>query len=647
MSSYNCCPIVGNKIALSPFGQHLVDGGWLDAEQMSLAEQVQKLKSYTKYKHYGQSTHDYDKAPLITIVEDILRKELPHEEQERYRRVKRFSFKVLYQREVVDISTLTPKDKDKIVQLIDELIPEAVCRRFQLFPLKLEEYQESDDLWIGSLKVAMVNLDDLSAEDELNRILRPKNIRFEPLAIMPDDYVRIISQYLDGKAAQEKQGQMISKMDVSADLGDPDSMELEDNTDPELSLESVLADPEAAPVINLVNKILFRALDEEVSAIHIEPQKQGLRVRFCKNEQMQIAFDDLPNKIIPAVTTRIKIIASLDITERYVPQTGRIRRMFNGKRVDFEVISLPSRFGETIVLKIHQEPEVDYCLSCITEKTEHLQAIRKLLIRSYGLLLVFGDSDFSRRHTLYTLVQECNHPNTHIITIEDPIEESLPGLIQVQARTRGLGFSNMFQASLQQDPHIIMLSELESISLTQDVLKAAKSDRLILAAMTVHKAVDAISQMLEMGIAPYLINRSLIGVIGQASVRKLCDQCRVPTTPDADLLAQLNVQLEPNESPTFYQAGYLEPDELEQAKNRGWLCPNCRGTGYSGHVTLCEILPVTSQLKQAIRQQSSDSVLQQVVESSSVVTFRQGVIELAKQGVTTLEEVERICGEAD
>ena len=607
----------------SPFGNALVKSGYIDAEQMQQAL-VESRKT---------------KRSLTDLIEDITQKSLPPELIRQYKKQQLFELKILYGVESLD-PEISEIPTNQVGPLIEELIPEAVCRRFELIPISKSEIEGEPP----SLLVAMVDPDDLSAQDELNRILRPKGITLKRMVIAPDDYQRIISQYLDDKTVKEEKAKVASQMDVSSDLEGLGYMELQEvEEDAEADLNAALADAEGAPVINLVNKILFRALDEGVSDIHVEPQEEGLRIRFRKDGVLQIAFDDLPKKIIPAVTSRFKIIASLDIAERRLPQDGRIRRMFNGNKVDFRVNTLPSRYGEKIVLRILDNSATELGLTNLITDQDTLATVQDMVQRPFGLILVTGPTGSGKTTTLYSALKERNHPGVNISTAEDPIEYTLPGLTQVQViREKGMDFASILRAFLRQDPDVILVGETRDKETAKTAIEAALTGHLVLTTLHTNDAASAIARLEEMGVESFMVSSSLLGVLAQRLMRRVCSECREPYEPTSEELARFGLAVSREQEHTFYRARTLSAEQIEAAKSSGQLCSKCNGGGYKGRCGVYEVMRVTETLQGLITEGAPTERIKEVAVEEGMQTLLAYSLNLVRQGLTTLEEVERV-----
>jgi type IV pilus assembly protein PilB len=605
----------------SPFSNKLVQSGYADTDQMQQAL-VDSRKS-------GR--------PLTDVLETITGKRLPPDLIRQYKKQQLFELKILYGVESLD-PEISQIATSQVTQLIDTLIPVDVCRRYQLVPLSKSEEEPPFVL------IAMVNPDDLGAQDDLNRILRPQGISFQRMVITAEDYQRIISKYLDEKVEQDKQRERASKVDVTADIEELQYLELEDATDDaDANLDEALQDAEAAPVIALVNKILVKALQESVSDIHVEPQEEYLRIRFRKDGVLRQAFEYLPKKIIPAVTARFKIISNLDISERRLPQDGRIRRIFDGRKVDFRVNTLPSRYGEKVCLRILDNSSTQLGLDKLITDPASLAIVQEMVARPFGLILVTGPTGSGKTTTLYSALAERNSPGVNISTAEDPIEYSLPGLTQVQViREKGMDFASILRAFLRQDPDVILVGETRDKETAKTAIEAALTGHLVLTTLHTNDAASAIARLGEMGVEPFMVSSSLIGVLAQRLMRKVCTDCRIPYTPTTEELARFGLTASHESDVIFYKANELQPDEIQTARERNELCPKCSGIGYKGRCGVYEIMRVTEQLQTLITEGAPTERIKEVAVEEGMQTLLAYSLNLVRQGNTTLEEVERV-----
>lgn len=608
----------------SPFSNKLVQSGFVSGEQMQQAL-IESRKT-------GRS--------LTDILAMLTGQQLPIELLRQYKKQQLFELKILYGVESLD-PELSQINTQQMAQLIESLIPIDLCRRYRLMPLSRSETDPPFVL------VAMVDPDDLAAQDDLNRILRPQGLNLQRMVITAEDYQRIISQYLDEQVEKQKQIEFQQKVDVKSDIENLEYLELEEakDDDAEANLDAALQDPEAAPIVALVNKILAKALQDGVSDIHVEPQEEHLRVRFRKDGVLRQPIDMgiLPKKIIPALTARFKIIANLDIAERRMPQDGRIRRMFDGRKVDFRVNTLPSRYGEKVCLRILDNSATQLGLDKLITDPETLQIVQDMVSRPFGLILVTGPTGSGKTTTLYSALAERNDPGVNISTAEDPIEYSLPGLTQVQViREKGMDFASILRAFLRQDPDVILVGETRDKETAKTAIEAALTGHLVLTTLHTNDAASAIARLEEMGVESFMVSSSLIGVLAQRLMRRVCPDCRIPYNPTTDELARFGLTASREADVVFYKASSLGVEEAERASVDGSLCPTCKGVGYKGRCGVYEVMRVTERVQGLITEGAPTERIKEAAVEEGMKTLLAYSLNLVRMGSTTLEEVERV-----
>jgi type IV pilus assembly protein PilB len=610
------------RTEFSPFGNKLVQSGYVNTEQMRQAL-IESRKS-------GR--------PLTEILESMTGRQLSPEMLRHYKKQQLFELKILYGVESLD-PELSQIGQTSVGSLIDTLIPVDICRRHRLVPLSKNEEQNPP-----SVLVAMVDPDNLEASDDLNRILRPQGLALTRMVITQEDYQQVINQFLDELAVRQKTLEQEKFTDINQDLENLGNLDLQDAPeDMEADLGAAMKGAEDAPVINLVNRILAKALNDRVSDIHIEPQEENLRIRFRKDGVLQEAFDPLPKKIIPAVTARFKIIANLDIAERRVPQDGRIRRMFEGRKVDFRVNTLPSRYGEKVVLRILDNSSTQLGLDKLITDPETLSIVQEMVSRPFGLILVTGPTGSGKTTSLYSALSERNSPGINISTVEDPIEYSLPGITQVQViREKGLDFATALRAFLRQDPDVLLVGETRDKETAKTAIEAALTGHLVLTTLHTNDAPGAIARLGEMGIEPFMVSSSLIGVLAQRLVRKVCSECRVPYTPTKEELARFGFSSSQDIALTFYKAKIIPQEAQAAAKANNQICSNCNGVGYRGRCGVYEVMRVTERLQTLINEDAPTDRIKEVAVEEGMKTLLAYSLDLVRQGATTLEEVERV-----
>ena len=613
--------------SFSPFSSKLIQAGFVDGSQMQQAL-VESRKT-------GRT--------LTDVLESMTGKALSPELLRQYKKQQLFELKILYGVESLD-PEVESVSNEQITDLIGNLIPVDICRRHRLFPLS--QVGEDDN---RSVLVAMVDPENLEAQDDLIRILRPKNIQLRRMVITVEDYQRLMAKYLDEQVAREKQEELDRKnrpVEVKTDLEDLnlDGGSLEESAEEaEADLGAALQDADAAPVIALVNKILVKALQEGVSDIHVEPQEEFLRIRFRRDGVLQEAFPPLPKKVIPAVTARFKIIAELDIAERRLPQDGRIRRVFQERKVDFRVSTLPSRYGEKVVLRILDNSATQLGLDKLITDDETLHIVQDMAKRPFGLILVTGPTGSGKTTTLYSVLSERNDPGVNISTAEDPIEYALPGITQVQViREKGMNFASILRAFLRQDPDVILVGETRDPETAKTAIEAALTGHLVLTTLHTNDAAGAVSRLGEMGVEPFQVSSSLIGVLAQRLMRRVCDECCISYKPTPEELARFGMTATSDHELTLHKANQVSSDQLSELREAGQLCAKCQGSGYKGRVGVYEVMRVTERIQQLISDGAPTEQIKEAAVEEGMYTLLAYSLNLVKTGETTLEEVERV-----
>jgi type IV pilus assembly protein PilB len=605
----------------SPFGNKLVQSGFVDSDKMQ--------KALTESRKTGQS--------LVDVLESVTGNALPPDLLRQYKKHHLFELKVLYGVEALDPELEEHQvDGHQMGELIDSLIPLDMCRRYRLIPLKQQDSEPP------VLIVAMVDPDDLEAQDDLNRILRPKGIEVQRMVIAQDDYQQLIDRFLDERVKKETPKEKPANVDVSLDL-DSFDFNLEE-TDEEMADDlGAVNEAQAAPIITLVNKILAKALQDGISDIHVEPQEESLKIRYRKDGVLQQPFDPMPKKIIPAVVARFKIMADLDIAEKRLPQDGKIRRMFQGRKVDFRVNTLPSRYGEKVCLRILDNSATQLGLDKLISHEPTLELVRDMAKRPFGLILVTGPTGSGKSTTLYSVLAERNSPDINISTAEDPIEYSLDGITQVQViREKGMNFAAILRAFLRQDPDVILVGETRDAETAKTAIEAALTGHLVLTTLHTNDAAGAIARLDEMGVEPFMISGALVGVLAQRLMRRVCSECRIAYNPSHGELARFGLSASQEEEVIFYKANTLNAEQTQQAKANKTLCSKCGGVGYRGRVGVYEVMRNSERLQALVNEGANTDRIKEAAVEEGMITILAYSLDLVKEGHTTLEEVERV-----
>lgn len=612
--------LVTRQAGANPIVKELIKAGVADREQIAKALQICRDQS----------------RPLPKVLEEITGQKLPEQVIRQCKRQQLFELKVLYGVESLD-PDLNSISFSQLRELVDVIIPLEVCRRHNLLPVAR---QEGDN---PSLTVAMVNPDNLQALDELNRITRAKGLRLRRQVIAQEDFLELLNKYVNELQASKLAGAAQEvNIDTDIDLSQYEQLE-EAQDEAEVDLATALAGSEEAPIVALANNILAKALTEGVSDIHIEPQEEFLRIRFRKDGVLRQGWENLPKQVIPAVTSRFKILANLDIAERRMPQDGRIRKVFQGRKIDFRVNTLPMRYGEKICMRILDNSSTQLGLDKLITDPETLAIVREMVKRPFGLILVTGPTGSGKTTTLYSCLAERNDPGVNISTAEDPIEYTLPGLTQVQViREKGMNFAAILRAFLRQDPDVILVGETRDKETAKTAIEAALTGHLVLTTLHTNDAPSAVARLSEMEVESHMVSASLIGVLAQRLMRRVCSECRIPYTPTEEELARFGLTGS-GQGLTFYKANTLTPEQIRQAKAEGRpICSKCNGNGYKGRCGVYEVMRVTERLQSLITQNAPTEVIKEAAVEEGMKTLLAYSLELVRQGLTTLEEVERV-----
>ena len=385
------------------------------------------------------------------------------------------------------------------------------------------------------------------------------------------------------------------------------------------------------PVIRLVNQMLVRALESRASDVHIEPFENQLKVRY-RIDGILHEVESPPRQLKAAVISRLKILAQLNIAERRLPQDGRIKTRLAGKDVDLRIATVPTLYGESVVIRLLERGQIFTELDTLGFPPGPLAHFNEMILKPHGMILVTGPTGSGKTTTLYGALQKINDPGKKIITIEDPVEYQLSGVNQIHVKPQiGLTFANGLRSIVRQDPDVIMVGEIRDAETAEIAVQAALTGHLVFSTLHTNDAAGAISRLLEMGVQDYLLSSSLLGVLAQRLVRRLCPSCRkeVPFADMEGLTEELNLR-EGNSLTTVWEATG---------------CNACSGTGYLGRVGIFELLPVTSEICKVISQRADAGVIRNLAVQQGMRLLREDGWDKVRQGLTTLAEVLRVTRE--
>ncbi len=475
-------------------------------------------------------------------------------------------------------------------------IPISFARRNKVVPVKIEG---------GKLFVAMEDPYNILAIEDVNMVAK---MEIFPLVARESSIMDAIED-LYGNVHAEK---AIEDFKRESNLYDAVA-----------DIQSVSdGDVGSAPIVRLINSILEQAIKDGASDIHIEPLEHEVRVRLRVDGTLYPILST-PKNAHAAMLTRIKIIGNLNITEKRVPQDGRCELDIMGHNTDVRISTLPTVFGEKAVLRLLDRSSFLKPKSSLGFTEQNLAKFDELLQNPHGIILVTGPTGSGKSTTLYTMLNELNNDRDNIITVEDPVEYMIRGLNQVQVNPKaGLDFTIGLRAILRQDPDIIMVGEIRDQETVEIAIRAAITGHLVLSTIHTNDSIGTISRLVDMGVAPYMLAASLVGIISQRLVRKICPFCKQLYNPDPRVLASLGVEPEIGEK--FYH---------------GTGCGYCGNTGYKGRIAVHEILAITRHHREMIHNNVSADEIRDYSVKNGMTTLKQECLRLLREGVTTLEEV--------
>ena len=565
-------------------GTILVERGLISEQQIAQA----LLQQQKEYKRFGEVLKD-----LRFVVESEL--------------IKAIAFQLGV--ETFDLSSYEPEER------LTQSIPEEMARRTRSVPVDIVENGEV-------LKVAVLDPMDVAKLDDLKRLAK---LEIEPIIGTRNDIDRAIER-LYGLSAFFKE---------FGELSDEESIEFvqfEESQDDEYDLEEMAEFAEEAPVVKLVNLVIGKALRDGASDIHIEPSAQFLRIRYRIHGVLIEEDMTPPKRLQSAVITRIKILSDMDIAEKRKPQDGRFHVRLHGMEVDIRVSTLPTYYGEKIVMRLLETSKDQLRLDKIGFPAPSLKIFREMIQRPNGVLLVTGPTGSGKTTTLYSALSEINSPEKNIVTVEDPIEYQLEMINQVQTNPKaGLTFANSLRSILRQDPDIIMVGEIRDVETTQIAVQASLTGHLVFSTLHTNDAVGAVVRLIEMGVPAYLIANTVDGVLAQRLVRTICKLCQEPYEPDSEVLRQI-ADLDAFEGFTFM---------------KGQGCGECMNTGYSGQTGIYELLTVTRAIRELINQNADSIHITDVARRQGLRLLREDGLDKVLDGITTVEEIMRVTQDID
>ncbi|MFY9905722.1 MAG: type IV-A pilus assembly ATPase PilB [Terriglobales bacterium] len=494
-----------------------------------------------------------------------------------------------------------------------KLIPFETAKRYQILPLSR----------VGaSLTIAMVDPTNVFAMDDI-KFMTGFNI--EPVVASESSIIAGI----DKAYGTSKEEELESVMQSMNDMGEAADVEVQAEQQ-EVELKELEKAADEAPIVKLVNLVLTDAVKRGASDIHMEPYEKEFRVRFRIDGVLQLIMNP-PLKLKDAITSRLKIMAKLDISEKRLPQDGRImlKMQIGGKKkqLDFRVSTLPTLWGEKIVLRLLDKENLRLDMTKLGFEQESLDKFQKAILKPYGMVLVTGPTGSGKTNTLYSSISQLNQVDTNIMTAEDPVEFQLGGVNQVQMKEQiGLNFATALRAFLRQDPNIILVGEIRDFETAEIAIKAALTGHLVLSTLHTNGAPETITRLMNMGIEPFLVATSVHLICAQRLIRRICKDCAEPV--EMPVQALIDEGFTPEEAKT-----------VQIMKGKG--CTTCNKTGYKGRTGLYEVMEVDDEIRELVLVGASALELKKkAIERGMITLRRSGLIKVAA-GWTTLEEVAR------
>ena len=566
-------------MAIRRLGQILVDLGFITDEQLEMLLEEQQQRPGELLGQVAES--------MGLITDDQLAQALAEQ----------------MNMQVVNLADVT------IPQEVLNYVTEPMAQLYKIVPISFRD---------NTLTLAMAEPQKLSVLDELRNFL---GYEIRAVVATERDVAGALDRYYaaSGESVETLVGEMEEDADLAAAAG---AISGEGPVD----LTSVEALADSAPVRKLLNMVLLLAIKDHASDLHFEPFEDEFKIRI-KADGVLYEMVPPPRHLAFAITTRIKVMANLDIAERRLPQDGRIELNVGGHPVDLRVSVLPTMFGESVVMRVLDRSVVSLDLNAVGMDAPTLEVFREVIKKPNGIVLVTGPTGSGKTTTLYSALSELNTPEDKLITTEDPIEYDIDGIVQVPINSDiGVTFASCLRAILRQDPDKILVGEIRDLETAQIAVQASLTGHIVFSTLHTNDSPSTIARMRDMGVPPFLLTATIEAILAQRLVRRICAQCREEVPASDELLADLKLSREDVAGKSFY---------------RGAGCQACNNTGYKGRVGLFELLIMNDELREMILANKTTDELRDAARSFGMVTLRDAGMAQALDGVTTLEEVVR------
>ncbi len=566
-----------NKPYLSnlKLGEILINQGYIKPEQLKKALDAQKTDGKSKI------------GEILINQGSITQKQLNDALQH------------VYETEYVELDDIV------IDPELISLIPKKIAQRFKLVPLNKDD---------NVLTIAMANPLDFNA---INYIKEYTKMDIRTKFSSENDILNSLSSSYDDVYQFDD---LLDKVDVATVIDISD----------EVNLSALEAISQEAPIIQLVNMIIVDGIKERASDIHLEPNQRGLLVRY-RIDGMLHDIRLLPVRVKPAVISRVKILSNMDIAERRLPQDGRFQLRFGAREVDLRVSSIPTVHDEKIVMRLLDKSQGVISLDSVGFTGEQAEQFRKMIHYPHGIILLTGPTGSGKSTTLYAALNEVDSTKKNIITVEDPVEYKLDRINQINVRPKiNLTFANALRSILRQDPDVIMIGEMRDSDTAHIAIQSALTGHLVLSTLHTNDAVSSLTRMTDMGVEPFLISSSVIGVMAQRLVRKICPRCIEDYIPEESIFNELKLNI-------------TLPDRDKIRLYRGKGCDYCKNTGYYGRIAIFEMIEINDEIRSMILRKVSSNEIKETAIRYGMKTLLDSGINKALEGVTSIDEVFRVA----
>ena len=488
------------------------------------------------------------------------------------------------------------------------MLPAETAQAYGVMPIRYEKDT-------NTLTVALKAADNFRAVDDLQLLMG-----FKVKTVVAD--AKQVDEFIARFYSEDEE----SIASLLTEMAEDEHFQDLENRDQSIDLDELLAMADDNKVKRLLNLVLLQAIKDKASDIHFEPFEDEFKMRY-RVDGVLYEMIPPPRHLAWAISSRIKVMASLDISERRLPQDGRIELMVGGAPVDLRVSTLPTMFGESVVMRVLDRSNVSLDLEKIGLREDDLNVARQLMNKPNGIVIVTGPTGSGKTTTLYSALHELNDVESKILTAEDPVEYDIDGLVQVQINSDvGLTFARALRSFLRQDPDIILVGEIRDIETAQIAVQASLTGHLVFSTLHTNDAPSSVARLLDLGLEPFLVTATLEGIVAQRLVRKICARCKEPFNPTEEQLMELQLTPEDVQGRVFY---------------RGRGCDVCNHTGYKGRMGLFEIMVADDEIKELIMQHASTNIIRNEARKRGMRSLRQSGLLAIYDGLTTVDEVVR------